>query len=108
MAGILLDHNVSRDYLELLTGHVDAVRSARDEHLDRADDSALLVYAAERGWVIVTHDSNDFWLLHRAWHRWAVAWHIRPMPRDGGVLVLPQRPHLPPEHLVSNVVDVER
>src|SRR5688500_4201894 len=97
MASVLLDHNVSRAYVTLLgvSGH--GAGTARDESLDRADDGAILLTSAARGWVLITHNGGDFWLLHRAWHQWSVAWKVAPPPRHAGVLVLPQRPHLDPE-----------
>ena len=106
MATSLLDHNVSREYVALLATHGHTARTARDEALDRADDGALLLFAARRGWVLLTHNGQDFWLLHRAWHHWSVAWQVDPPPRHGGILVLPQRAHLPPEFLTLRVAEL--
>ncbi|MGH2597833.1 MAG: DUF5615 family PIN-like protein [Dehalococcoidia bacterium] len=101
MASLLLDHNVSREYIALLAAHGHRAWSARDEALDRADDGAILLAAATLGRVLVTHNGNDFWLLHRAWHHWSAAWQVNPRPRHAGILVLPQRPHLGPEQLTN-------
>jgi predicted nuclease of predicted toxin-antitoxin system len=105
MADLLLDHNVSRAYVSLLTAEGHDVRMARDERLDRADDGAILLYAAERGWTIVTHNRDDFWLLHRAWHHWSSAWRVTQTPRHVGILVLPQREHLPHQQLANRVAE---
>jgi hypothetical protein len=80
-------------------------RIARDERLDRADDGAILLHAAEHGWITVTHNRDDFWLLHRAWYRWAAAWRATPAPRHAGILVIPQRRHLSYEQLASRVAE---
>jgi hypothetical protein len=70
-------------------GHV-AVRT-RELRLDRADDAAQLLTAAQRGWVFVTHNGRDFKLLHTAWRLW-------PAPlQHAGVLVIPQHRWSAPE-----------
>lgn len=106
MAEFLLDHNVSRAYVALLVRHGHDVRTARDEELDRADDGAIVLFAAEQGAVVITHNGGDFWLLHRAWHRWASAWRVSPSPRHGGILILPQRQHLEPVRLAQTVLEL--
>lgn len=105
MADLLLDQNVSRAYVSSLARRGHDARIARDERLDRADDGAILLYGAEHGWIVVTHNRDDFWLLHRAWHRWAAAWSVTPAPRHAGILVLPQRQHLPYEQLTARIAE---
>lgn len=105
MADLLLDHNVSRAYVAVLARRGHRARIARDERLDRVEDGAILLYAAEHRWIVVTHDRDDFWLLHRAWHRWVAAWKVTPAPRHAGILVLPQRQHLSYEQLASRVAE---
>jgi hypothetical protein len=51
-----------------------------------APDEAQLWFAAQRGWIVLTHNGADFHLLHRAWIRWGV-----PRPH-AGILVLEQLP----------------
>src|SRR5262249_23680731 len=53
---------------------------------DRATDDEHLLIAARRRWVLVTHNRDDFVLLHNAWRRWPV-----PMPH-AGILAIPQAP----------------
>lgn len=106
MAEYLLDHDVSRRFATLLIAHGQVAKSARDERLERSDDGAILLFAAQRSQVLLTHNGRDFWLLHRSWHRWAGAWQVTPFPRHAGIIVLPQRTHLPPELLTPHVVEL--
>lgn len=48
-------------------------------------DDHQLLYAAERGWIILTHNRADF-LLHSAWHLRARAWDVE--PEHAGIMVL--------------------
>lgn len=53
------------------------------------DEMCLLHAAAERR-TIITHNGNDFELLHRAWLAWTGHWKV-PAPMDhAGILVVPQ------------------
>jgi len=45
-----------------------------------------LLYAAERGWTIVTHNGKDFRLLQDAWLLWSHHW--GKSRRHSGILVL--------------------
>ncbi|MGH2561143.1 MAG: DUF5615 family PIN-like protein [Thermomicrobiales bacterium] len=73
-------------------GH-DVVR-AKDEQQAGTSDEQHLLTAVRLGRTLVTHNEDDFVLLHRAWVGWpralAVAW-----PAQRGILVIPQPSILP-------------
>jgi hypothetical protein len=95
---IFADHNVSRRITDRLrvSGHV--VTLAGDERLARAHDEALFLLAARRQLVVLTHDREDFLLLHRAWQLWSADWGIA---RDhSGILAMEQGP---PDRLVAEI-----
>lgn len=86
------DHNFARPAVELLRGLGYDVVASRELALDRAFDDEQLVFAARSGRVLLTHDIDDFELLHDAWRRWSVDWHVE--RHHAGILILPQEwPH---------------
>jgi hypothetical protein len=88
MADYYIDHDVPlRMAWHLRTAGHGAV-TVRDRGLEGADDDEHVLGATARGAILITHNSKDFTLLHRAWHRWATAWSVD--ARHGGILLLPQ------------------
>ena len=87
MADLYADHNIALPLVRLLRNRHHAVIAARDIGLDHARDDLHLLTAAERGWVLVTHDKADFELLHDAWRRWSQAWQVG--RQHAGILVVP-------------------
>lgn len=75
-----------------------------DEGRAGATDGSQLLYAADHGWIILTHNRADFILLHDAWHLWARAWDVE--PEHAGIIVL--EPIRFPRHaeIVSLIDDV--
>jgi predicted nuclease of predicted toxin-antitoxin system len=67
-------------------GHV--AISARDLRLRRATDDEQLLVAADAGRVFVTHNEDDFTLLHDAWRKWFSAKGVQ--AQHAGILVVPQ------------------
>lgn len=51
------------------------------EGIAGADDASLLAFAHHRGYVVLTHDQQDFWRLHRA--------HEQAGKPHGGIVVIP-------------------
>jgi hypothetical protein len=90
MADFYLDHNVADEIAKLLRTRGHEAVAARDLHLERAKDDEQLLTAAQRGWILVTHNQDDFFLLHDAWRRWATAWGVP--AAHAGILVLAQAP----------------
>lgn len=88
MADIYLDSDVSTQFVGVLVSHGHRARSARDEGRESARDPEQLLFAAERGWMIVTHNKKDYRLLHVAWQVWSAAW--RTSQRHAGILILEQ------------------
>ena len=90
MAGRYLDHNVSGRIRDSLRAFGHLVVTTREVRLERAADGAQLLTAAQRGLTFVTHDRDDFILLHDAWRRWAHAWGVT--ERHAGILIMAQDP----------------
>ena len=101
MALLYGDHNVSRPLVLLFRELGHAATNARALGLDRGSDGTHLLFAAERGWILLTHNERDFLMLHDAWLRWSWAWQVA--PRHAGILVLPQRSDWKPPRLVSEI-----
>lgn len=65
-------------------GH-DAVSAKRESALRGRRDEVVFLFAVRERRLLVTHNEEDFRLLHRAWRLW-------PLPLEHpGVLVVPQR-----------------
>jgi hypothetical protein len=90
MADIYVDSDVSRHLAGILIAHGHRARTARDERREAARDPEQLLFAAQRGWTVVTHNRKDFRLLHDAWQLWSVAWGYA--HAHGGILILEQTP----------------
>jgi hypothetical protein len=60
--------------------------TADEESTKGATDPFQLIFAADRGWVLVTHNRSDFRMLHEAWHLWSHRWGVR--PQHAGILVV--------------------
>jgi len=59
----------------------------RSMHFDRAGDDEQLFLAWQNGWIMVTHDGDDYLLLHTTLRRWASAWSMTDI--HAGILILP-------------------
>lgn len=92
MARLYLDHNISLPLAPLLRRRGHAVIATRDLTLERAPDDVQLVAAHSRGLILVTHNADDFLLLHNAWLTWHLVWGVPPAPPHPGIINLEQRP----------------
>jgi hypothetical protein len=91
---LYLDENVDRLLIALLRAvGIDVVYS-RDVFPSGTSDHLHLLTAAQTRRILVTHDKEDFRLLHFAWHDWFAAFEVLPRPRHAGILRLPQSPTL--------------
>ena len=105
MARFHLDHNVSSYIAEDLRSRGHDVVTAWDLQLTAADDDVHLWQAAVTERILVTHNADDFILLHKAWRRWLAGWSrvLRQeqvevvAPQHAGILIIAQAPHLLPE-----------
>jgi hypothetical protein len=82
------DENISFALNDALRFHGHAVFTTRDERRLSATGGSQLLYAADRGWIVLTHHRSDFTMLHDAWHLWAHAWRVD--PKHVGIIVLEQ------------------
>jgi hypothetical protein len=96
MARLYLDHNVQAGLIAL--GHM-AVLTRDQPNMVEASDGHQLLFAAQVGATLLTHDRKDFPNLHDAWRRWQVAWGCG--PDHAGIFILDQR--VPPDTLVKVV-----
>jgi len=88
MARLCLDNDIAVRVAIILRGAGHQVVTTREIGLARASDAELLLTAAQRGWILVTHNADDFTLLDDGWHRWSAAWGIPVV--HAGILLLPQ------------------
>jgi hypothetical protein len=84
VATFYLDQNVSHKIIPLLQGAGHRAVTARATNLDRAGDDELVFLAWQNQWITVTHDLDDFLLLHRTLQRWAAHWNH--MDMHAGIL----------------------
>lgn len=103
MSKLYLDYNVAMRVAEDLTAAGHDVIHVRDLGTGRATDGHHLLTAAQQRRVLVTHDAEDFRLLHDAWQRWASAWSID--VSHAGILIIPQRNYLA-ERLVALIEEM--
>lgn len=82
-----LDQNVSQRIVPFLQGVGHRAISTRSMHFERAGDDEQLFLAWKNGWIMVTHDGDDYLLLHTALRRWANAWNMT--DTHAGILILP-------------------
>ncbi len=88
MASLYIDNDVAVGVAVLLRGAGHQAVTTRDLGRTRASDAAQLLTAAQRNWIFVTHNANDFALLHDGWRRWSEAWGVP--AQHAGIVVLPQ------------------
>jgi uncharacterized protein DUF5615 len=82
-----LDQNVSQRIVPFLQEIGHQAITTRSMHFERAGDDEQLFLAWQNGWIMVTHDGNDYLLLHTTLRRWASAWGV--MGIHAGILILP-------------------
>jgi hypothetical protein len=83
-----LDNDVASELRVLLQLQGHDVTAAEPAGLAYAGDEEQLLFAAQEHRILITHNTEDFVLLHRAWLRWAGAWQIQ--QRHAGILVVAQ------------------
>jgi predicted nuclease of predicted toxin-antitoxin system len=88
LARVYFDNDVALPIASLFRadGH-DAV-TPRDLNREDATDDEHLLAAAGLGRTFVTHNEDDFTLLHDAWLRWTSAWHIAEL--HPGIVIVPR------------------
>jgi hypothetical protein len=90
-----IDENVSFLLDGFLRGYGHSVISTHDEGREGSPDPHQLFYVTEHNCVLITHNANDFKLLHDAWHLWTYRWQLP--HRHAGIIIAPQtRGYTPP------------
>jgi hypothetical protein len=72
MAVIYADHDIATETVAELRQLGHQVTTTRALHQERASDALQLWTAAIRRSILISHNANDYRLLHEAWHRWGV------------------------------------
>jgi hypothetical protein len=86
-----LDENVTERLADALADlGFDAI-SANRRHKG-LNDAAQLLTAASLGRILVTTNTSDYLLLHRAWTSWSTAWGLDPVPKHAGILLMHTAP----------------
>jgi Domain of unknown function (DUF5615) len=99
MAASYVDESMALRLEGLLRSRGHLVSSTYGEGRLGAPDPHQLLFAAQRGWVLVTHNRRDYRLLHHAWHHWSYAWGTT--QRHARVLAHDQVPGQPVEELAA-------
>lgn len=89
LARLYLDEDFSFDIAHRLQGHGHDVATVRDLGLAGASDGTHLLKAEQERRLLISHNGDDFYLLHDAWLRWFQAHAPPPVPRHAGVLIVP-------------------
>jgi hypothetical protein len=97
MANLYFDENMSLLLEALLRERGHMVFSTFSEGRLGSPDPHQLLFAAERDWILITHNRRDYRLLHDAWHLWSHAWDVN--RRHSGILILDQVPGQPVEEM---------
>jgi len=90
MAAFYIDNCLSPKIGTFLRQGGHQAHTARGRGKSHAGDDEQLLLAAENGEILGTANRRDFFLLHDAWLRWALAWRVPVIPTHAGILVIPQ------------------
>lgn len=101
MVTFYIDENVSYLLNEFLHRYGHTAISTHDEGREGSPDPHQLAYATDHAWVLVTHNANDFRLLHEAWHLWTFQWQIS--HHHAGIIIVPQVRGYPPPVVASHI-----
>jgi hypothetical protein len=85
---LYLDNDVTLRAVPLLLAQGHRVETTAGHNRRAAGDHEQLLFAAEHGWILVTHNWEDFKLLQGAWQLWSHSWDVA--PRHAGILVVEQ------------------
>jgi hypothetical protein len=87
VALLKLDHNVASELAVRLERSGHDVVTTRVTGEPRATDDALLLSSVRTNRLFITHNRDDFRLLHDAWTTWPAAFGVA-LPAHPGILVL--------------------
>ena len=93
MATFLLDSDVNPQVGRLLVAAGHDSLTTREFGLVNAPDHLVFACGAENKRIVVTHNVEDFRMLHRAWRDWPLRWGSPvPPPNHAGVIAIPHHP----------------
>jgi hypothetical protein len=88
VADFYIDNDVPLSLVDELAALGHRATHTRNLQAFRANDADQLLTAAQYAWTLVSHNKEDFHLLHHAWQVWSGAWGVA--PAHAGILILPQ------------------
>lgn len=87
MVRFYLDENVTERLADaLISLGIDAISANRGHK--GLDDATQLLIATDLSRALVTNNTADYLLLHRAWIVWSTAWNLDPVPRHAGIMLI--------------------
>ena len=81
--------------------------TARDMGRLKATDDEPLLTATDLDHLLVTHNQDDYELLHRAWHRFARRWGVV-AGQHAGVIIVPQSQEVPYPRTAAEIANLVR
>ena len=91
MAALYLDNDVPASWARLLRIRGHDVITVRDLGTREATDGEHLLAATQQGRILITHNGDDYVLLHDAWRRWFREYStVSNAPLHASILVVPQ------------------
>ena len=89
MVTLYADYDVAFGIVEALRGLGHIVATTRDIGQEDARDDEQLMTASVNGWVLVSHNRQDFIDLHFAWLHWSRVWSVPAV--HAGIVIIPQQ-----------------
>jgi hypothetical protein len=98
---LFLDNDISVQLAVSLSAEGHDVVTARQAGRAAASDAEHLLRASNDGRTLVTHNQDDFELLHDAWIRWSFDWGVD--AHHASILVIPQARHVPVARMATDL-----
>ena len=76
MAAFYCDEDMAIALVTLLRDRGHTATYTYPERRKGAPDPHQLLYAAVRGWIFLTHNRDDYQMLHDAWLLWSRTWQL--------------------------------
>ena len=89
MARFYLDADVRVEIARILRERGHNADASKELGFEFSHDEEQLLIATRRGSILVTHNRDDFRMLHRAWHLWSEAWGVT--QSHAGIVIVPQQ-----------------
>lgn len=105
MARFYTDEDIPSRLVQLLYDsdqHHDVI-TTRNVNKQGDSDADQLLTATQQRRILLTHNEDDFLLLHLAWHRWSRHWGVNPPPSHTGIVAVPQQRSYPFQNMVNEL-----